>query len=51
MTIVPQADVPKIQKDTPPRPGTATVQALKGGDYIRVWINRGGNYYLVYFAV
>jgi hypothetical protein len=51
MTIVPQADVPKIQKDTPPRPGTATVQALKGGDYIRVWINRAGNYYLVYFAV
>jgi hypothetical protein len=51
MTIVPQADIPKIQKDTPPRPGSATVQALKGGDYLRLWINRGGNYYLVYFAV
>jgi hypothetical protein len=51
MTIIPQADIPKIQKDTPPRPGSATVQALKGGDYLRLWINRGGNYYLVYFAV
>ena len=51
MTIIPQADIPKIQKDTPPRPGSATVQALKGGDYLRLWINRGGNYYLVYFGV
>jgi hypothetical protein len=51
MTIVPQTDIPKIQKDTPPRPGSSTIQALKGGDYIRLWINRGGTYYLVYFAV
>ena len=51
MTIVPQTDIPKIQKDAPPRPGSSTVQALKGGDYIRLWINRGGTYYLVYFAV
>ena len=51
MTIVPQTDIAKIQKDTPPRPGSSTVQALKGGDYLRVWINRGGTYYLVYFAV
>jgi len=51
MTIVPQSDVPKIQKDAPPRPGSSTVQALKGGDYLRLWINRGGTYYLVYFAV
>ncbi len=51
VSIIPQADIAKVQKDTPPRPGSATVQALKGGDYLRVWINRGGNYYLVYFAV
>jgi hypothetical protein len=24
------------------------VEALKGGDYIRVWINRGGHNYLVH---
>jgi hypothetical protein len=51
MTIVPPTDVPKIQKDAPPRPGSSTVQALKGGDYLRLWINRGGTYYLLYFAV
>ena len=49
MTIVPQAEIPKVQKDTPPRPNGSKVETLKGGDYLRVWINRGGNYYLVYF--
>jgi hypothetical protein len=24
---------------------------LKGNDYLRVWINRGGTHYLVHFAV
>ena len=48
VTIIPQADVAKVQKDTPPRPGAAKVETLKGGDYTRVWINRGGNHYLVH---
>jgi hypothetical protein len=48
VTIVPQGDTSKVQKDPPPRPGSAKVETLKGGDYVRVWINRGGNYYLVY---
>ena len=26
----------------------AKVETLKGGDYVRVWINKGGNYYLVH---
>jgi hypothetical protein len=50
VTIVPQADVPKVQKDTPPGPNSAKVQTLKGGEYTRVWINRGGNYYLVHLV-
>jgi len=24
---------------------------LKGGDYLRVWINRNGNHYLMHFGV
>ena len=24
---------------------------LKGGDYLRVWINKGGNYYLIHLPV
>jgi hypothetical protein len=51
VTIVPQADTSKVQKDTPPRPGASKVETLKGGDYVRVWINKSGNYYLVYLPV
>lgn len=28
--------------------GSSRVEALKGGDYIRVWFNRGGHNYLVH---
>jgi hypothetical protein len=51
VTIVPQADVAKVQKDTPPRPGSSKVETLKGGDYVRVWINKGGNHYLMHLPV
>jgi hypothetical protein len=49
VTIVPQAETKEVQKDTPPGPNSSKVETLKGGDYVRLWINRGGNYYLVYF--
>jgi hypothetical protein len=51
VTIIPQADISKVQKDTPPRANAAKVETLKGGDYMRLWINRGGNHYLVHFPV
>jgi hypothetical protein len=51
MTIVPQGEIAKVQKDPPPPPGKAKVETLKGGDYVRVWFNKGGNHYLVYFPV
>jgi hypothetical protein len=51
MTIVPQGEIAKVQKDPPPPPGRAKVETLKGGDYVRVWFNKGGNHYLVYFPV
>ena len=49
VTIVPQAEIGQVQKDTPPKANSSKVEMLKGGDYLRLWINRGGNYYLVYF--
>jgi hypothetical protein len=49
VTIVPQAEIALVQKDTPPRPNGAKIETLKGGDYQRLWINRGGNHYLVHF--
>jgi hypothetical protein len=50
VTIVPQAEVKNVVKDAPPRPGgMPKVQTLKGNDYVRVWFNKAGNHYLIYF--
>jgi hypothetical protein len=50
VTIIPQAEIDKVQKDTPPKANGSKVETLKGGDYVRLWINKGGNHYLVHFA-
>jgi hypothetical protein len=49
VTIVPESEIKMVVKDAPPRPGTAKVQTLRGNDYIRVWVNKGGNHYLIHF--
>ena len=49
VSIVPQAEIDKVQKDAPPHANSSKVETLKGGDYVRLWINRGGNHYLVHF--
>jgi hypothetical protein len=49
VTIVPQSEIAQVQKDTPPKPNSSKIETLKGGDYMRLWINRGGNHYLVHF--
>jgi hypothetical protein len=48
VSIVPQSEISKVQKDTPPHAGASKVETLKGGDYIRVWINKGGTHYLMH---
>ena len=48
VSIVPASEAKLVQKDTPPPSGGSKVEVLKGGDYVRVWINKGGNYYLVH---
>lgn len=50
VSIVPANEAKLVQKDTPPPSGGSKVEALKGGDYTRVWINRGGTYYLVHLT-
>ena len=50
VSIVPSTEKNLVQKDTPPPSGGSKVETLKGGDYVRVWINRGGNYYLVHLV-
>jgi hypothetical protein len=51
VTIVPQSEIDKVQKDTPPRPNASKVETLKGGDYVRIWINKGGNHYLLHLPM
>lgn len=48
VSIVPQAEVKTVVKDAPPPAGTSKVQMLRGNEYLRVWINKGGNLYLIH---
>jgi hypothetical protein len=50
VSIVPANEAKLVQKDTPPPSGGSKVETLKGGDYVRVWFNKAGNYYLVHLA-
>lgn len=51
VSIVPAAETKVVAKDTPPAAGRAKVQMLRGNDYLRVWINRGGNHFLIHLPV
>jgi hypothetical protein len=50
-TIIPQSEIENVQKDAPPANNSSKVELLRGGDYLRVWIRRGGNHYLMHFPV
>jgi hypothetical protein len=47
-TVVSDADVKTIAKGPQPAKGGSRVDMLKGNDYVRVWINRGGNNYIIH---
>ncbi|MGE5359606.1 MAG: hypothetical protein ACM3NQ_11360 [Bacteroidales bacterium] len=49
-SVVPNAEVRQIAEDkqAPPAAGQARVQLLKGEKYLRVWLNKGGNSYLIH---
>ena len=46
-TVISDADVKTVVKGPAPARGGVRVDLLKGNDYVRVWINRGGNNYLI----
>jgi len=52
VSIVPQAELKDLMPgpDSLPRAGSgsARVEMLKGNEYVRVWINRGGVHYLIH---
>jgi hypothetical protein len=47
-TVVSNADVATLVKGPKPGNGSVRVDVLKGNDYVRVWINRGGQNYLIH---
>ena len=47
-TVVSSADIGKIAKGPRPKGNNASrVDVLKGGDYVRVWLVKGGNNYII----
>jgi len=48
VSIVPQAEIQMVVKDAPPAANGSKVQVLRGNEYVRVWINKGGNHYLIH---
>jgi hypothetical protein len=50
-TVINQEEIAKIAKAKKPGPNSSSVELLKGGDYYRVWINKGGDNYLINLPV
>jgi hypothetical protein len=50
-TVISDAEIAQVAKGTPPSRNHARVDALKGGDYVRVWLNRDGTHFLVNLPV
>jgi hypothetical protein len=46
-TVVNAEDIAKIAKGRKPKANSSVVEMLKGGDYWRVWINKGGTNYII----
>ena len=46
-TVISSGDIAKVAKGKKPGANSSSVELLKGGDYYRVWINKGGNNYLI----
>jgi hypothetical protein len=47
-TVIPQSDIAQVAKGPKPPTGGSRVDVLKGDQYVRVWINKGGSNYLIH---
>jgi hypothetical protein len=47
-TVVSAAEVGSIAKGPRPANGSSRTELLRGGDYLRIWINQGGMNYLIH---
>lgn len=48
VSVIPDAEIAEVAEGPRPRKGGYRVDVLKGNDYVRVWINRGGTNYLIH---
>lgn len=46
-SVIGADDIGKVAKGPRPKSNGSRVDVLKGGDYVRVWINKGGQNYLI----
>ena len=51
VTIVTPDAAKQVMKETFPPAGGYKAEVLKGGDYYRIWFNKGGTHYLVHFNI
>jgi hypothetical protein len=48
-SVVPQDEIAQVAAaDRIPAAGQARVDVLRGDDYVRIWVNRGGTSYLIH---
>ena len=50
-SVVSADDIGAVAKGPEPKPNAARVDLLKGGEYLRVWMNSAGTHYIVNLAV
>jgi hypothetical protein len=50
-TVVTGPDAKTVLKGKAPAAGSSRVDTLKGADYVRVWINKGGSTYLIHLTL
>lgn len=50
VSIVPAVEIAGVANDPAPRAGRNKVEMLRNNEFVRVWINQGGNHYLVHLV-
>jgi hypothetical protein len=46
-SVVSSKDIGEVAKEPEPKPNAWRVDVLKGGDYLRMWMNGVGTHYIV----
>jgi hypothetical protein len=50
VSVVPKSEIQNVAKGAGPAAGTSKVEVLRGDEYLRVWVNKGGTHYLVHLV-